>query len=233
MKVARSVMLGGMVLLGLLTAGVSADPSYFGYTGLIVVPTAETVGKELWNVAAYAKLHDISDTNQYSVNFGAVDGLEIGLDHTKTGTPIMTDTRVNLKYAMPKVKAEDASIAMGVIDATNENKTLVYGVASKNLIHRKAIESDADPRTLQALRHFRDISLDGHFGLIGGVDSNFFVGLELKLGKYVSVLGEHFNNSKNAGIRAHLTDKLTADFGLVHLDNTTHHRVGVSYNQRF
>jgi hypothetical protein len=211
----------------------NADPSYFGYTGLIVVPTAETLGKGQWNAAAYVKLHDISDTNQYSATFGAVDGLEIGLERSKAGVPVVTDTKINLKYAMPKAEPDDLSLAMGVIDATNEVETLVYGVASKNLIHRKTIESDADPQSAKALRHFRDISLDGHFGLIGGTDSNFFVGLELKLGKYVSVLGEHYNNSKNAGVRAHLTDKLTADFGLVHLANTTDHRLGISYNQRF
>jgi len=192
----------------LLAASVSAlgEPSLMGYTGLLLAPTADTLGERHYNVAiASTEAQDWED-RAYLANVGLQPGLEAGVQwwHPENGG---SETLLNLKYRFQPSTPGRASLAVGVSDVTDELDTAVYFVASKEL-GQSVGQLDGKPLSL----------LRVHGGISGGWIDDFFFGAELRLGERLTVIAEHVNDEVNIGVRMHPWRNFTADAGLLDMD---------------
>ena len=167
-----------LVAAMLLAASVSAfgEPSLMGYTGLLLAPTADTLGDRHYNVAiASTEAQDWED-RAYLANVGLQPGLEAGVQwwHPENGG---SETLLNLKYRFQPPTPGRASLAVGVSDVTDELDTAVYFVASKEL-GQSVGQLDGKPLSL----------LRVHGGMSGGWIDDFFFGAELRLGERLTVM---------------------------------------------
>ena len=207
----------GLVAAMLLAASVSAlgEPSLMGYTGLLLAPTADTLGDRQYNVAiASAEAQDWED-RAYLANVGLQPGLEAGVQwwHPKNGG---SETLLNLKYRFQPSAPGRASLAVGVSDVTDELDTAVYFVASQEL-GQSVGQLYGKPVSL----------LRVHGGISGGWIDDFFLGAELRLGERLTVMAEHVNDEINLGVRMHPWRNFTADAGLLGMDEWA---ANISYN---
>ena len=63
-----------------LPALAAAAPSYFGYTGLIRVPTADALSSNEFNAGAFfIRRDELDDPNVYAGNLDIADGAEVGV----------------------------------------------------------------------------------------------------------------------------------------------------------
>jgi len=207
----------GLVAAMLLAASVSAfgEPSLMGYTGLLLAPTADTLGVRHYNVAiASTEAQDWED-RAYLANVGLQPGLEAGVQwwHPENGGP---ETLLNLKYRFQPPAPGRASLAVGVSDVTDELNTAVYFVASQEL-GQSVGRLDGKPLSL----------LRVHGGISGGWIDDFFFGAELRLGDRLTVMAEHVNDEINLGVRMHPWRNFTVDAGLLDMNQWA---ANISYN---
>jgi len=207
----------GLIMAVLLSACVLAlgEPSLMGYTGLLLAPTADTLGDRQYNVAiASTEAHDWDD-RAYLANFGLQPGLEAGVQwwHPEYGG---SETLLNLKYRFQPPTPGRASLAVGVSDVTDELNTAVYFVASQEL-GQSVGQLDGKPVSL----------LRVHGGISGGWIDDFFFGAELRLGERLTVMAEHINDDVNLGVRMHPWRNFTVDAGLLDMDEWA---ANISYN---
>jgi hypothetical protein len=116
--------------LGLTTGRASAAPSFFGPTGLLVIPTADTLAQQSWNL----HLHLTEDLTAYGGNFGIAKGFEVGVSGVdpEAGS---TEAIFNAKYTALMETATGPGVAIGAIDIADalDLDPAVYIVVSKSL----------------------------------------------------------------------------------------------------
>ncbi len=207
----------GLIMAVLLSACVLAlgEPSLMGYTGLLLAPTADTLGDRQYNVAIASTEAQDWDDRAYLANFGLQPGLEAGVQwwHPEYGG---SETLLNLKYRFQPPTPGRASLAVGVSDVTDELNTAVYFVASQEL-GQSVGQLDGKPVSL----------LRVHGGISGGWIDDFFFGAELRLGERLTVMAEHINDDVNLGVRMHPWRNFTVDAGLLDMDEWA---ANISYN---
>src|SRR5205823_12066117 len=87
-------------VLGMALAGrASAAPSLYGPTGLLVIPTADTLAQQSWNAHVHAVDTGGATLTTFGANFGIAKQLELGVTgfHVKV---IGTKALFNAKYAV-------------------------------------------------------------------------------------------------------------------------------------
>src|SRR5262245_32207021 len=117
-------------IVAALAGRASADPSFFGPTGLLVMPTADTLTEQSWNVHGHGKNQLLT----YGASIAPVKGGEIGV----TGyTPQHGNTKalINAKYNFLMETAKAPGIAVGGLDIFNQLdlSSGVYVVATKRI----------------------------------------------------------------------------------------------------
>jgi len=186
-----------------------------GYTGLLLAPTADTLGDHQYNVAIASTEAQNWEDRAYLANFSLQPSLEAGVQwwHPKNGA---SETLLNLKYRFQPPRPGRASLAVGVSDLTDETNTAVYFVASKE-IGQSVGQLYGKPVSLLRL----------HGGISGGGIDDFFFGAELRLGERLTVMTEHVNDEINIGVRMHPWRNFTVDAGLLDMDEWA---ANISYN---
>jgi len=198
------------VLALLLITGVSyAAPTINGPTGLISVPTAESLKYKEFNVAVDklfgAAGKDGLDEWSYKLNLGTFQNWEIGV---VGGTVPTEGMYLNIKYYLLSDASElPLSIAIGVENLSSTDKTDVYMVASKKLredfgLHLgfKAIFQDSNVEPI----------------IMGGV--NFMVNEQLEIlgdingdgENYMANVGAAYYINPSFSVRTYLIDVLDA-----------------------
>jgi Exopolysaccharide biosynthesis protein YbjH len=189
-----------VLALGLaLTGRASAAPSFFGPTGLLVIPTADTVAQQGWNV----HLHAFRNLVTYGGNFGLTKALEIGVTGAspRHGT---TEALLNAKYTLLAESGKAPGIAIGGVDIANQLKLDpgVYVVASKSL---SALLGG------QASKY----NLRGHLGY--GANSLFnddiFGGLDVQITPQIQAMVEWIAGDVNFGGRIGFGNGIRAELG--------------------
>ncbi len=203
MKVRTSLSLLCALACLAITAGLAAAaPSYFGYTGLIRVPTADTLNDNEFNAGAFFINRDeFDDPAIYAGNLGVADGLEIGLSVIRrdSGTD---DVFVNGKYNFrPGVDGKPA-LAAGIIDLASQVDATVYFVASKGF--GKVYETQFGPV------HTGEF----HAGFGGGQLDGIFGALNANLGPTAKLMLEYDTEDFNLGARFLLGPQFAIDIGL-------------------
>ena len=157
-----------------------SSPTVYGPTGLIEMPTAESVAYKQFSVAFdYAMDNDsdqISDTEEdnktffYKVNLGSFENCELGI---LGGSFLDEGVFVNLKYFLMSNEEENPlSIAAGIEKLGSKNELSTYMVASKRF----------------------QGGLNGHFGFKAYIQNNLFastmIGLEYFSDEKLSFLAD-------------------------------------------
>ena len=205
----------------LLSTLVHAIPTIQGPSGLITVPTAESLKYKEFNFAIDSILNedDKSQSLYYKVNLGTFQNWELGFVGGKTPTE---GVFINAKYYLLSDNSRfPLSIAIGLQNLASKSLTDVYMVVSKR---------------------FKG-GFIGHFGFNANfankdVDPSIMGGLEYLLNEYISIIGDIDGKRQtyvaNAGIALYLTESFVIRGAVLDVGNNNDTRdisVGLSYTQ--
>jgi len=164
-------------------------PSFRGYTGLVVIPTCDTLGRGDYNFGVMTeKVNDIH-ANDIFVNYGAAENLEIGFNSLLQVEGEDRETLINGKYQFLSETEQRAGVACGITDLTNEMESTAYVVASKTIGRGMSIFDN------------EIVSLRGHAGVGGGSLDGVFAGISAFFGNRVMFSFEWDSKDPNFGFR--------------------------------
>jgi hypothetical protein len=209
-----------LVLAVILTAGAltpaNAAPSLFGYTGLLVVPSADALDEKDWNVGYWTlNVEEGADEKIFVANLGVGEGTEVGFARVN---PDMgpNDTVLSGKYRFQPEDWHKPALAAGVFDVTDEMDTTVYLVASK-MLNPVGEGGPLQPRV--------------HVGIGGGVLDGLFGGVSAVMGDRLTVIAEYDSNDVNFGGRLAVGGGVRVHAGWINdLDDIA---IGASYNRAY
>lgn len=196
----------------LLASTVAAAPSMNGYTGLLAVPTADSLRPSEVAAGAYVLNQTAGRHTTYLGCFGASKGLEVGLTNVrfKVGP---RETMLFAKYTFLSREDGKISVAAGIYDPTNEVESTAYFVASRSLKMRGT--KVVNPRV--------------HLGAGGGLLDGVFAGFSLDVGRNLTAMLEFDGDKINGGARLYIMGlNLTAGW----LDGLRRAVFGITYATR-
>jgi hypothetical protein len=214
----RTLLQLSLVGLFFALAGVAAwaAPSFQGYSGLVNIPTADSLDAGEYNVAGFLAEGD-KNSALGAANVGLLAGLEMGAAYEKKeGEP--GKTLINGKFNFMSEGIVRPELAVGVADISDRLDLSPYFVMSKsltgplNVLHKEII----NPRL--------------HLGVGSGRFDGVFGGVSVGIGKIASLMAEYDSKQMNAGLRFAVSPGL--QLHAAGLDDFKHFAVGLSYNKR-
>lgn len=185
-----AVTIACCALIAAAVAPGSAVPSFRGYTGLIKIPTADTLGLGQWNVGVMTEDIDDFDATDIFANYGIAENLEVGFNAFEGELGVDDrSTLLNAKYTFRPETAGQPGLAVGITDATDDIDTTPYFVLSKSLYG------------LLEYWEGEIVNLRGHIGIGGGQLDGLFMGLSAFLGNQFSIQVEWDSDDLNLGAR--------------------------------
>ncbi len=206
-----------LLILTVCIGTATAAPSFFGYTGLIRIPTADSLDKDEYNAGAFAiNVDEGADFTVFAANLGLIPQLEVGFARVKPDEA-SGETWLNAKYTFAQETEKNPALAGGVVDLTDETDTTAYLVASKSFPrqYRTSLGEIASPRI--------------HVGVGGGQLDSVFAGVSATLGDRFTLMAEYDSNDFNWGARLALADEWRVHFG--GFDGLDDVGLGVSFNK--
>jgi len=202
-----------LFVLAAVSSQVTATPSYFGYTGLMITPTADTLKTGGFNAGGVFVIDDSNNTSFWSANVGLLDSLEVG---GALVSPEHGDSNgiINAKFRLLNEDISVPALAIGISDLTDELDTTPYVVASKSL--QISGENPYAPRL--------------HVGFGGGHLDGLFAGLSATATDRIQLMVEYDTNDVNFGVQFAVAQSLRLHAGLVGGDNLG---LGLNYNVGF
>jgi hypothetical protein len=191
-----------------LFAGMArSEPSFRGYSGLLKIPTTDTLERGQYNFGLNTTEAEDLDDPSYLANFGIADDFEAGIwwFHPEHGD---NDTVINLKYRFEPGGDGRPSFAVGITDVMDEVDTGIYAVGTWEFGDLVARVEDQEVKRIRL-----------HAGLGGGAIDDFFFGAEARFGPHFIVMAEHMNDEFSIGARARLWRNFTAQAGLLDMDD--------------
>lgn len=224
-----------LIAVGCSAVGrVAAEPSFFGYTGLVFAPTANTVPHNRFNASWQVDTELVDTSSVFTVAYGLREGLEISLSRFPRAIAGASTTLLNLKVRIEEPSlGRNVRLAAGITDITDESKgrtffgrveggTRAYLVASAPLWQSERRRDESDVQAVY-----------GHLGFIAGRGrSNLLAGLEFRLVRPLSIFGEIFDNDYHVGARLEVLRRVTLVGRVINLRDPDV-VVGVSYNQKW
>ncbi|MCL5104266.1 MAG: YjbH domain-containing protein [Armatimonadetes bacterium] len=200
-------------VLAAVSGHVAASPAYFGYTGLMLTPTADTLKTGGVGLGAVFLTNDNNNTTFWSANVGLLDSLEVG---AALVSPEHGDSNgiINAKFGLLKETMATPALAIGVSDLADQLDATPYVVVSKSLPLKG--QSLWTPRL--------------HVGVGGGRLDGVFAGLSAKVADRMQLMVEYDTNDVNFGLQFAAAHGLRLHAGLVGGDNLG---LGISYNAGF
>lgn len=196
-----------LFFLLILSSYVSADPTFFGPTGLIEMPTAKAIEyKKIGGAIDYRFDQEDQDGGQtyYKFNLGTYENLELGI----VGGEVPTEgVFVNGKYfIMSDSEAYPTSLAIGMQNIGSQYNSNLYLVASKIF----------------------EGGLEGHFGFKATfdreLDTSAMLGIEYFFTDKISILtdytGENRKYTLNVGSRFYFNESFTYRISALDLNQT-------------
>lgn len=194
----------------------SAQPSLVGPTGVIVVPSAETLGVLQWNVGATGILVEEGENESLLyANVGLTRDLEIGVARWKLQRR-QAETTVNAKLRLLGPLPGEVSLAVGALDLTDQLERSGYVVLS-HVVGAGIL-----------LRRGRVVSPQVHVGIGGGRFDGLFAGFSAVVDGEVEVMADWDGDQVNVGIRWPLASDLEASVAA--LNNLDDLAVGLSFS---
>ena len=210
------VLAAALIAMGLGAA--TAAPSFFGYTGLMVVPTSETLDKGEYNLGAMTlNLDEGADSNVYLANMGLADSFEVGFARFKPEGE-NGETLINAKYMFRNETEHNPAMAVGVIDLTDETDTSTYVVLSKSISGpmKTALGEVTSPRI--------------HLGVGGGRLDGIFGGVSATLGERFTLMAEYDSRDINFGARLAIMPEIRIHAALLNGEDVG---IGFTFNKLY
>jgi len=204
--------------VALFAGTATAEPSMWGFTGLLATPDAEALSQGQYNVGiASGELEDWEDFSYYA-NFGVAEQTEVGVLLWRPRGGVGDETYLHVKRAFAPIES-GPTLAAGVFDLSDEVQTTVYVVANwqqGNVVGQ--VEGE----------EVRFLNLNA--GFAAGQFEDFFAGVELAFGTRFDVLAEWVNDDLNLGIRLKPFPDFNVDAGLMDVEDLA---VNVSYSRSY
>lgn len=199
-------------------AGVMEAPSFQGYTGLLLIPSADVLQMSHWNAAAFTtELTDGEDI--LGAAAGLPGNLEVGLLRVdpEGGS---AETLLHAKYRIQPLLVGGAAVSVGVFDVTDEIDSNVYAVFSKQL----------GPSAIISTQRLLDPRL--HLGLgSGGRLDGLFAGVSAVAANKITVMAEYDSDNVNFGARLAIAPKIQVHAGW--LGDDSDFAVGLSFSNAY
>lgn len=217
-------MIKRLFITGLLLAGlihpVVADPTFYGPSGLIVIPTAESLQYQQFNLGYDFRGANDSQQGFYKLNMGMFKNMELGFVGGATPTE---GVFINVKYfLMSDATRYPMSFAVGIQNLASKSDTGLYLVMSKKF----------------------QGGLNTHLGFNAHIsdelDPTIMGGIEYLVNDNLSLLADFSGKKKtytlNGGLRIAIYPDLSLrvnilDIGNPSPDNSSYYSVGVAYNR--
>ena len=200
-----------IIFLILSISLISAAPTIYGPTGLIEMPTAESLQYKEFNLGLDYNIHsgdpsgNAQDTYYYKFNLGTFRGFEVGV---VGGSNPDEGVFVNIKYYLLSDNSRyPLSIAVGVENLTSNSQTAGYLVASKKF----------------------QGGFQGHFGfkaqfLPTKLESTVMLGGEYVINEEFSIacdmIGENSAYKFNVGLRYYMKEDLFLRVSFIDVTNS-------------
>ncbi len=221
MRKLHLVFLCGIFLGLFLACSASAVPSFRGYTGLVIIPTSDTLDKGEFNAGIMNEDYGNFTVNNAFANFGVADNFEVGCNSFKKNENDPRETLLNAKYTIFLETNKRAGLACGLIDLTNEIESTAYVVASKTLV--RGINMFEKEVT----------SIRGHVGIGGGQFKGLFLGASAFAGTRVMFSLEWDSQQSNAGFRFTPFRGLRLHAALFDIGGKDNFGLGASFTKTF
>jgi hypothetical protein len=207
-----------------------AEPTLNGFSGLLTIPTADTVDNGDFNIGLNSGELEDWDAFSYYGNVGVDEDMEIGVlmfrnDDERTAAlnpAVRRQTRFAEDETFLSLKRtfddddDGPTFSAGVFDVTDEVETTVYMVGT--WAQGRSV-GEVDGKNVQFLNF--------HAGFAAGMFEDFFAGVDLRFGTDMTVMGEWIEDDVNVGVRLSPADNFNVDAGLLDVDDLA---VNVSYS---
>lgn len=195
-----------------------AAPSLLGYSGLVTIPTTDSLEKGQYSAAMFVvDLESGPDSNVYALNLGMSAGTEIGFARIRPDGGV-GETILNAKHAFREETQAHPAVAAGIVDLTGEMDTTAYVVMSKAISWRNTT------------KHGEITAPRIHIGAGGGMIDGIFGGLSAVLGERLVLMAEYDSIDFNFGVRLLITDELKAHGAILDGEDLA---LGVSFSKGF
>ena len=203
-----------LALLALPAMG-SAAPSLTGPTGLILIPTAGTLGMTQWNVGATGVWADGSGSSVLYANVGLLAGLEAGFAREEM-EDAEAETLLNAKLHLLSPPVGKLKLAAGMIDITDQIDRTPYIVLSHTL--GAGVLTRVGPVALPQV----------HVGVGGGRLDGLFAGVSTTVNRRWNLMAEYDGENINVGVRTPVATNLEATVAI--LDGLDDVAAGLSFS---
>lgn len=194
----RFPLLVAIFLLLALPAAASAAPSLLGPTGLLLIPSADTLGLTRWNLGAVGIWsNDDPNRSLLSANVGLLPGLEVGFTREKSESA-EAETLLNAKLRLFQPPLGRTTVSAGIVDITDQLDRSPYLVLTHTL--GAGVLTRVGPVTLPQL----------HVGVGGGRFDGLFAGVSTTVNRRITLIAEYDSEDINIGARIPLAANLEA-----------------------
>ena len=186
-------MICSAIVCGALGAA-AADPSLYGPTGLIVMPTADSLGFGQANGFVNYVDWDDGETTAAGANVGVGLGVELGISYLDYDD---SATIVNAKWNLKREGLLTPGIAIGAINLT-ETDDFPHDI-NPYIVLSKRLSVPAS-----------SIAFSGHAGYIGGDIEEFMIGASADLTPKIQIAADYIGDftELSVGVRYAVTDDL-------------------------
>ncbi|NIM05882.1 MAG: hypothetical protein GTO55_00405 [Armatimonadetes bacterium] len=213
-----TILLFSLMCALLLSAAAFAGSSFRGYSGLVNIPTADSLDMGEYNLAVFTVERDKGESHTVlAANIGLLPGLEVGAarERPEGGD---ADILLNGKLGLQSESFTRPKIAVGINDVADERNRTSYLVISKSLV------------PLSEVFHREVFNLTLHAGVGDGRLDGLFWGVSAGVGNTATLMVEHDGEEFNAGIRFAVGS--TVQFHTAALDDFDDFGLGISINRR-
>lgn len=198
-----------------------AAPSFRGYTGLVKVPSANTLDAGEFAFGVMTEGTDKFQANDAFATYGIGGQTEIGVDSFQPFDAKDRKTLVNAKYRFSPNSDSKSGYAVGIIDAANEVEQTGYVVATKSIVRRTNIFASVVS------------SVRGHLGFGVGRLNGVFAGLSIFAGNRVVFSAEYDSQNVNLGFRLTPIRGLRLHVAMLDVGNRDDFGAGMSYTRTY
>jgi hypothetical protein len=201
----KKMLILGLLLVILSTASFAA-PTFYGPTGLIKSPSADSLAAGEFDLA----LHNYNKTNILTFNLGLAKGFEAGISARNSNNS--NSTRGFLKYTIVPERSGQIGIAVGAKARSNDTSFFVVGS-----------------------KYLPEIGVRGHLGMETVGNGTFFVSASKTLPSKQAfpkmiAMGEFYGGELNLGLRMLLTRDVNLDLCLMDLSGAM---IGLGFHSSF
>ncbi|OFX14825.1 MAG: hypothetical protein A2Z18_01935 [Armatimonadetes bacterium RBG_16_58_9] len=208
-----------IVLVAAVASVAQAAPSFRGYTGLVLIPNADSLNKGDYNFGAMTEDTGKFEANDLFANYSPTDGLEVGFNSFQVIGTDERETLLNGKYTFMPETEDKAGIAFGITDLTNEVQSTAYAVLSKSIVRGLNV-FDSEITNIR-----------GHVGFGGGRFDGMFLGLSGFVGNRIMISVEYDSKDTNIGFRFTPIKLVRLHAALIDVDGSSNLGVGISFNK--